>query len=393
MGFCAPTPIQAEAIPAALNSTDVWASAPTGSGKTLAFALPLLQHLLAKPRQTNFRRPVRALVLVPTRELAVQVGDVLAHLARQLPQSLKLITVFGGVAVNPQMMALRGGADIVVATPGRLLDLLDQNAVRLSEVQHLVLDEADRLLDLGFADELQRLLSLLPAKRQTLLFSATFAPEVQALAAHLLRDPLRITAQAFSGHQPHIAQRAIAVDEKSRTALLRHLIAENGWQQVLVFVATRYACEHVANKLYKAGVLATAFHGELSQATRQNVLRQFKAGSWAVVVTTDLAARGIDLTMLPVVLNYDLPRSATDYTHRIGRTARAGAHGEAVSFVTAAALAHWHLIQKRESLELPLEQVPGFEQSETPPPPSPGHGGVKGSRLSKKDKLRAAGLR
>ena len=204
------------------------------------------------------------------------------------------------------------GDSIVVATPGRLLDLIDQNALRLADVQHLVLDEADRLLDLGFADELQRVLALLPAKRQTLLFSATFAPEVQALAAKLLREPVRITVEAFEGHQPDITQRAIAVDEKSRTALLRHLITENGWQQVLVFVATRYACEHVAGKLYKAGIYATPFHGEMSQGARQEVLHEFKEGRWDVVVTTDLASRGIDIALLPVVVNYDLPRSATD---------------------------------------------------------------------------------
>jgi superfamily II DNA/RNA helicase len=393
MGLFAPTPIQAEAIPAVLRSADVWATAPTGSGKTLAFALPLLQQLLAVPRQTNFRRPIRLLVLVPTRELAVQVGEVLAQLAYQLPQSLKVSTVFGGVSVNPQMMALRGGADMVVATPGRLLDLVAQNALRLSDVQHLVLDEADRLLDLGFADELQRVLDLLPARRQTLLFSATFAPEVETLAAQLLREPVRITVAAWEDQKPDITQRAIAVDEKSRTGLLRHLIAENGWKQVLVFVATRYACEHVAAKLYKAGIYATPFHGEMSQGARQEVLSEFKAGRWDVVVTTDLASRGIDIAMLPVVVNYDLPRSATDYTHRIGRTGRAGAHGDAVSFVTAAALTHWKLIQKRESLELALEQIPGFEPTDTPPPPAPGNGGVKGTRMSKKDKLRAAGLR
>ena len=393
MGLLAPTPIQAEAIPAVLRSADVWATAPTGSGKTLAFALPLLQRLLAVPRQTNFRRPIRLLVLVPTRELAVQVGEVLAQLAYQLPQSLKVSTVFGGVSVNPQMMALRGGADMVVATPGRLLDLVAQNALRLSDVQHLVLDEADRLLDLGFADELQRVLDLLPAQRQTLLFSATFAPEVEALAAQLLHEPVRITVAAWEDQKPDITQRAIAVDEKSRTGLLRHLIAENGWKQVLVFVATRYACEHVAAKLYKAGIYATPFHGEMSQGARQEVLSEFKAGRWDVVVTTDLASRGIDIAMLPVVVNYDLPRSATDYTHRIGRTGRAGAHGDAVSFVTAAALAHWQLIQKRESLELALEQIPGFEPTDSAPLPAPGNGGVKGTRMSKKDKLRAAGLR
>ena len=397
MGVFVPTPIQAEAIPAVLRSADVWATAPTGSGKTLAFALPLLQQLLAVPRQTNFRRPIRLLVLVPTRELAVQVGGVLAqlayHLADHLPQPLKVSTVFGGVSVNPQMMALRGGADLVVATPGRLLDLVAQNALRLSDVQHLVLDEADRLLDLGFADELHRVLDLLPARRQTLLFSATFAPEVEALAAQLLREPVRITVAAWEAQKPDITQRAIAVDEKSRTALLRHLMAENGWKQVLVFVATRYACEHVAAKLYKAGIYATPFHGEMSQGARQDVLSEFKAGRWDVVVTTDLAARGIDIAMLPVVVNYDLPRSATDYTHRIGRTGRAGAHGDAVSFVTAAALTHWKLIQKRESLELALEHIPGFEPTDAPPPPATGGGGVKGTRMSKKDKLRAAGLR
>ncbi|NBT93035.1 MAG: DEAD/DEAH box helicase, partial [Betaproteobacteria bacterium] len=305
MGLYAPTPIQAQAIPAALQGRDLWATAPTGSGKTLAFALPLVQQHVLNPRQTNFRRPIRSLLLVPTRELAVQVGGVLTQLA--YPLNLKVAVVFGGVSINPQMMDLRGGADILVATPGRLLDLVDHNAVSLSDVQHLVLDEADRLLDLGFAEELQRVLALLPAKRQTLLFSATFAPEVEALVANLLRDPVRITVEAFEGHKPDITQRAIRVDDKKRTALLRHLMAENGWKQVLVFVATRYACEHVAGKLYKAGIFATPFHGEMSQGARQDVLRDFKAGRWDVVVTTDLASRGIDIAMLPVVVNYDLP--------------------------------------------------------------------------------------
>ena len=387
MGLYAPTPIQAQAIPAALQGRDLWATAPTGSGKTLAFALPLVQQHVLQPRQTNFRRPIRSLLLVPTRELAVQVGGVLTHLSYK--PGLKVAVVYGGVSINPQMMDLRGGADILVATPGRLLDLVDHNAVSLSDVQHLVLDEADRLLDLGFAEELQRVLALLPAKRQTLLFSATFAPEVEALAANLLRDPVRITVEAFEGHKPDISQRAIRVDDKKRGALLRHLMAENGWKQVLVFVATRYACEHVAGKLYKAGIFATPFHGEMSQGARQDVLRDFKAGRWDVVVTTDLASRGIDIAMLPVVVNYDLPRSATDYTHRIGRTGRAGEHGDAVSFVTAETLAHWQLIQKRESLSLDLEHVPGFEPLDEPPAPQ-GNGGIKGKRPSKKDKLRAA---
>jgi len=325
---------------------------------------------------------------VPTRELAVQVGDVLTHLG--YPLRLKVAVVYGGVSINPQMMGLRGGADIVVATPGRLLDLVDHNALRLADVQHLVLDEADRLLDLGFADELQRVLALLPAQRQTLFFSATYADDVQALAQGLLHDPVRVTVEAVEAQAPDIRQRAIAVDESKRTALLRHLMLENSWKRVLVFVATRYACEHVANKLYKAGIYATAFHGEMSQGARQDVLAEFKAGRWDVVVTTDLASRGIDIAQLPVVVNYDLPRSATDYTHRIGRTGRAGAHGEAVTFVTAEAQAHWQLIRKREKLDLALDVVPGFEPADKPPQAAPGNGGIKGKRPSKKDKLRAA---
>ena len=388
MGLAIPTPVQAEAIPPALQGRDVWAIAPTGSGKTLAFALPLVQLHVRQPRRTNYRRPVRTLVLVPTRELAVQVGDVLTRLG--YPLGLRVSVVHGGVSINPQMMGLRGGADIVVATPGRLLDLVAHNAVGLAEVQQLVLDEADRLLDLGFADELQRVLDCLPAERQTLLFSATYADEVLALAQGLLRDPVRVTVQATQAQAPDIRQRAIAVDAAKRTALLRQLIADNGGQRVLVFVATRYACEHVADKLCKAGIHATAFHGEMSQGARQDVLSEFKAGRWHVVVTTDLASRGIDIAHLPVVVNYDLPRSATDYTHRIGRTGRAGAHGQAFTLVTASAQAHWQLICKREKLNLPLEVLPGFEPLDTPPPAVPGNGGIKGKRPSKKDKLRAA---
>jgi superfamily II DNA/RNA helicase len=216
---------------------------------------------------------------------------------------------------------------------------------------------------------------------------------LQTLAEALLSNPARITVAHTEAHTPDIAQRAIQVDEKSRTALLRHLIKTHMWKRVLVFVATRYACEHVANKLYKAGVFATAFHGEMSQGARQEVLAEFKEERWEVVVTTDLAARGIDIAQLPVVVNYDLPRSATDYTHRIGRTGRAGASGDAVSFVTAATLAHWQLIQKRAQVQLPLEVLEGFEPIEVPQPPSPlndGSGGIKGKRPSKKDKLRAA---
>jgi superfamily II DNA/RNA helicase len=302
--------------------------------------------------------------------------------------------VFGGVSINPQMLALRGGADIVVATPGRLLDLVDHNALQLDSVAHLVLDEVDRLLDLGFMEELNRVLTLLPSKRQNLWFSATFDASLQPLAASMLRQPVRIEIVGSASNEflePAIHQRAIAIDEKKRTLLLRYLFTQEKWKQVLVFVATRYASEHVANKLYQAGIFATALHGEMSQGARQTVLQEFKDARWEVLVTTDLAARGIDIAKLPTVVNYDLPRSATDYIHRMGRTGRAGEKGDVLSFVTAAALAHWHVIQKRQSTVLTLEVMEGFEPTDTPPPApklNDGTGGIKGRRPSKKDKLR-----
>lgn len=370
-----------------LAGADLLATAPTGSGKTLAYALPLLQSLLRRPKP---QRHTQALVLVPTRELAAQVGEVLRALAEPLQAGLRISVLFGGVSINPQLMGLRGGADVVVSTPGRLLDVVAHHALRLDHVATLVLDEADRLLDLGFADELERVLARLPSRRQNLLLSATFAPDVQGLAERLLRQPQRIDVAAIGGDAPAIAQRAIAVDTARRAQLLRHLMATEGWRRMLVFVATQHAANMLAAKLHRGDCFATPFHGGLSQGARQDVLQAFKDQRWDVVVTTDLAARGIDILEMPVVVNFDLARSATDHVHRIGRTARAGASGTAVSLVTATALAHWHLIQKRQGLSLPLEVVPGFEPTETPPPPSDGTGGIKGKRPSKKDKLRAA---
>ena len=389
-GFETPTPIQLEAIPAVLRGQDLLALAPTGSGKTVAFALPLLQRLA--PAAEGYRRRPRVMVLVPTRELAAQVGEVFRDMARSTGVGLKIAVLFGGVSVNPQMMGLRGGADVVVATPGRLLDLLERNALDISRTEALVLDEADRLLDLGFAAELEKVLAALPAQRQNLLFSATFAPGVQALAGNLLRDAVRIEVAAPAPEQAVIVQRAIEVDAGRRTELLRHLVRQEGWRRVLVFVATRYATEHLARKLCDAGIPAAALHGEMSQGHRTDVLDAFKERRSDVLVTTDLAARGIDIPVLEVVVNYDLPRSPTDYVHRIGRTGRAGERGMAVSFVSAATDAHWRLIAKRQHLDVPREQVPGFEPVEVAPPSADpaGTGGIKGKRPSKKDKLRAA---
>jgi superfamily II DNA/RNA helicase len=365
-GFLQPTPIQAQAIPVVLRGADLRASAQTGSGKTAAFALPLLDVLVTKPQALP--RRVRVLVLVPTRELAAQVGEFFRACGRTLPVRVKTNIVFGGVSINLQMMDLRGGADVVVGTPGRLLDLVDKNALRLDSVETLVLDEADRLLNLGFADELARVLALLPARRQNLMFSATFPVDVQKLADQLLRDPVVIDVKTAPATAPDIQQRAIEVDVPRRTQLLVHLIKEHAWPRVLVFVATKYSTEHVADKLRRAGLNAEALHGELSQGTRTATLADFKDSKIQVLVATDLAARGLDIEALPAVVNYDLPRSTTDYPHRIGRTGRAGASGVAVSFVSAATHAHFKLIEKRHQLRIPREQIPGFEPVELEPP-------------------------
>ena len=387
LGVTHPTPVQADGIPVVLAGRDLQATAATGSGKTAAYVLPLLQAVADRPRPAPRRAQV--LVLVPTRELAVQVGDTVRVVAGGLPGPVKVSVLHGGVSINPQMMALRGGTDVVVATPGRLLDVVGQNALDLAGVQHLVLDEADRLLDAGFADELARVRALLPPRPQTLLFSATFPGAVQALAGTLLHDPAQLALADEPSERPAIAQRAIEVDTARRTPLLRHLLAQEDWSRVLVFVATRYACDHVADKLRQAGVAAAPFHGDASQGARTRTLADFKAGRLRVLVATDLGARGIDIARLPVVVNHDLPRAAEDHVHRIGRTARAGEAGLAVSFVTPASEAHFRLIEKRQGLRVPRERVAGFEPIEVVAPP-PAGGGVKGVRPSRKDKLRAA---
>ena len=410
LGYVEPTPIQVQAVPAILKGGDVLGLAQTGSGKTAAFCLPLLQALQDSTRCQS-RSSIKTLILVPTRELAAQVGEVIHGISQHLPVAVKTTVVFGGVSINPQMMGLRGGADIVVATPGRLLDLIDQNALSLAAVKTLVLDEADRLLDLGFSEEVARILKLLPPQRQSLFFSATFDTSVQMLADALLRNPIRIEVEATSETLPDITQRAIEVDTSRRTQLLRHLIQQHKWPRVLVFVATKHAAEIVADKLRKANIWAEPFHGTLSQGKRTQVLHDFKnsgnkdAPGVQVVVATDLAARGIDIAELPVVVNYDLPRASTDYVHRIGRTARAGESGLAVSFISQGTAAHFALIEKRFGLNLVREQIAGFEpvavdaldvspvagiDAPRNAEHAPGTGGIKGKRPSKKDKLRAS---
>ena len=391
LGHLVPTEVQREVIPHVLAGRDVWATASTGSGKTAAFVLPLLQRFSGRP--VRARGEITNLILAPTRELAAQIGEAIETYGWLLPAPPKCVVAVGGLSINPQMMALRGGADFLVATPGRLLDLVSKNAASLSGLTTLVLDEADRLLDEGFQDELTRILSHVKARPQTLLFSATFGPAVDAIAASVLKDPIKVDVAGVVEEIPDIHHRAIAVDVPRRTALLAHLIETNTWDRVLVFVATAYATEHVAQKLRTRRIHAGALSGDLSQGARTLVLERFRKGKLRVLIATDLAARGLDIVGLPAVIQYDLPRATADYVHRSGRTGRAGRAGDAVSFVTAGARDHFSLIQKRHGLSIEIEELADFMPTEAEPEPTApldSNGGVKGKRKSKKDRLREA---
>ena len=397
--YPSPTQVQRELIPFALKGQDAWVTAPTGSGKTLAYALPLIEQwalsisqnkapAALKSGYVRTTKTTQSLVLVPTRELAIQVSQLFMSLAAQWGHLCKITVVFGGVSINPQMMGLRGGTDILIATPGRLIDLIEHNALKISGIQTLVLDEADKLLELGFQEELQFILNLLPSKRQNLFLSATRPQNMVVLAQALLHDPLEIHIEGEAPQPAEILQRAIYTDVAKRTQLLKHLLKEEHLKQVLVFVATQHSSEIVAAKLRVAGISAEPFHGLLSQGKRQQVLADFKAQRVKVVLATDLASRGLDIEKLPAVINFDLPRSAVDYTHRIGRTGRAGEAGLAISFVTPESLSHWSLIEKRHAVKLDRESIEGFEAISPVPENETGNGGIKGKRPSKKDKLR-----
>lgn len=361
-GFVEPTAVQRVAIPAVLSGRDVRARAPTGSGKTAAFGLPLLQRLCDQPRARAARgNEVAALVVVPTRELATQIGEALAGFAAQLPGRLRVLAVFGGVSINPQMMALRGGADVLIATPGRLLDLQRHNALHLDAMRTLVLDEADRLLGLGFAEELAEIFALLPGKHQTLLFSATFPEPLAELIRTRLRDPVQVDPEALAGGEPDIEEHVYTVGEPRKSALLVHLIEQRALQQVLVFVSAKRTGDSLLTRLQRAGLHAAVFHADRSQAERTRCLVDFRSGKLRVLIATDLAARGIDIEDLPVVVNFELPRSPNDYVHRIGRTGRAGKHGVALSLISPAEYQHFGVIERRIKRKLPRELVPGFE--------------------------------
>jgi ATP-dependent RNA helicase RhlE len=362
-GHATPTPIQTQAIPAILTGRDVLAAAQTGTGKSGAFILPILQRLTAGPRAKA--NHIRVLVLTPTRELAVQVAESVAAYGKYLP--IKAGVVYGGVKINPQMMKLRPGLDLLVATPGRILDLCNRNAVQFAQLEILVLDEADRMLNLGFSAEISKILALLPRKRQNLLFSATLSDEIRNLTTTLLKNPLPIEISPPNSAPPSVKQWVYEVDKGRKPALLSHLVLSRDWQQVLVFCRTRNGADQLVQRLQRDNISAAALHGDKSQAERSRVLAAFKANQFQALVATDLAARGIDISELPQVINFELPKVPEDYLHRIGRTGRAGSEGEAISLVCAdevellariETLIRQTLVREVETGFIPTQNVP-----------------------------------
>jgi ATP-dependent RNA helicase RhlE len=352
--YTQPTPIQLQAIPVVLSGRDLLGAAQTGTGKTAGFALPILQRLAEHPG----KGPVRVLILTPTRELAAQVHDDTRTYGKYL--SLKTAVVFGGVGMQPQVDTLRRGVDILVATPGRLLDHARQRTVNLSGVEILVLDEADRMLDMGFINDIRKVLALLPAKRQNLLFSATFSDEIRKLSSTILRDPALVEVMRRNTPAELVAQVAHPVERERKRELLSHLVRTGDWRQVLVFTRTKHGANRLAEQLNKDGVEALAIHGNKSQNARTRALKSFKDGELRVLVATDIAARGLDIELLPHVVNYDLPHVAEDYVHRIGRTGRAGATGEAVSLVSREERPLLHAIERLMARQIEMKTIEGF---------------------------------
>jgi len=390
LGYQTPTPVQAQAIPAVLAGRDLMAAAQTGTGKTAGFALPLLQ-LLAMEGPKVASNSVRALILVPTRELAEQVHEAVRQYAENLP--LSTYAVYGGVSINPQMMKLRKGVDVLVATPGRLLDLYRQKALKFNQLQTLILDEADRMLDLGFSEELGNIYRALPKQRQTLLFSATFSDAIRLLAGQMLNDPLSIEVSPRNVAANTVKQWVVTVDKKRKPELFIHLLRKGKWKQVLVFAKTRNGVDALVEKLQGLGVNADGIHGDKPQATRQRALDRFKASEVQILVATDVAARGLDIEDLPLVVNFDLPIVAEDYIHRIGRTGRAGATGQAISLVCADEVNLLSAIETLTRQTLPRQMEHDFEPEHRVPDTDASGQVVKKPKKPKKPKTSGGGKR
>jgi ATP-dependent RNA helicase RhlE len=380
-GYDTPTPIQEKAIPLILEGKDIMASAQTGTGKTAGFTLPMLQKL--SQGQYLRRRPIRAVVLTPTRELAAQVYNNVKSYSEFL--DIRSAVIFGGVNQRPQVATIRNGVDILIATPGRLIDLQNQGLLSLSKIEILVLDEADRMLDMGFLRDIKKIISLMPSRRQNLLFSATFSKEIKKLANEFLHHPVLVEATPENSTVDAIEQKVYRVAKNLKTGLIIKLISEGNWKQVLVFTRTKHGANRLCKKMIGAGITAAAIHGNKTQGVRTKALAGFKNNSVRVLVATDIAARGLDIPLLPHVVNYELPNISEDYVHRIGRTGRAGASGEALSLVSADETSYLRDIEKLVGLKIPVEIVEGFEPdpNASTKPIKPGQGGRRQQRSSK----------
>ncbi|WP_024954021.1 DEAD/DEAH box helicase [Sulfurospirillum arcachonense] len=385
------TPIQEKVIPLILEKEDLMARAQTGSGKTASFVLPILNLWLEN--MPEGKPKIKALVITPTRELTLQVAEVFRTFSEFFDKKPKIVSIIGGQSIGDQLYNIQQGCDVVVATAGRLLDVISKKQMNLSKLEFFVLDEADKMLDLGFAEELDLILKELPKTRQNLLFSATYPPKMIDIAKKITLNPIEVEVENETQTVQNINQRAIEVNHKNRGPLLRHLIKTNPWELVLVFMATKRATDNIAEKFRKHGIEAESFHGGLEQDERVYTLEDFKDKKIQVLFSTDIAARGLDVDNIDCVINFDLPRSAADYIHRIGRTARAGKSGDAITFISHEDMAHFKLIEKRCDIKLNKEQIEGFELEGEAPKQKKGKAPVKGKRKSKKDKLREQGLK
>lgn len=386
-----PTAIQEKVIPLVLKKNDIIAKAQTGSGKTASFVLPILQ--LYSKKEYKGKAKIRALVLTPTRELALQVSQTFTIFSQNLQRVPKLVTVIGGESIGEQLLDIQKGCDIVVATTGRLIDILEKKQLNLSTLEFFVLDEADKMLDLGFEEQLDLLLKELPLNRQNLLFSATYPKTMEEITKKITNKAIEVFIKDESSTVENIKQRVIEVNKENRSELLRKLIKDNSWDLILVFMASKRSCDNIASKFRKYGLNADSFHGDYIQNERNDILQEFKEKKIKILFATDIAARGLHIDNISCVVNYDLPRSASDYIHRIGRTGRAGKIGTSISFVGLEDFEHISLIEKKCELKFEKEQIKGFELLGKPLKKQKGKEPVKGARMSKKDKLRQKALK
>ncbi|MDD2791167.1 MAG: DEAD/DEAH box helicase [Sulfurimonas sp.] len=389
-GYTQPTAIQEKVIPLVLEGKDVMARAQTGSGKSASFVLPVLE--LLSQRKAEGKAKIKALVLTPTRELTLQVAESFETFGALLQRKPKIVSIIGGASIGDQLYDIQQGCDILVATSGRFLDVLSKKQMNLSHIEFLILDEADKMLDLGFAEELELILEAIPAKRQNLMFSATYPPKMLAIASRITQNAIEVSIENEEATVQKITQRVIQVNIENRSPLLRHLLVEEKLEQVLVFMANKRASDNIAAKFRKYGFLAESFHGDLLQEEREATLKDFKSKKIRILFATDLVSRGLHIEDVSCVINFDLPRSPADYIHRIGRTGRAGKSGTAISFIDYENAEHFKLIEKRAGIKLAREQIEGFELKGEAPNKEKGPAPVKGKGKSKKDKLREKAL-